>query len=565
MKRQVERINMDSNHYFTNEELQSQLEEWAQSYPNLLRVEHLGHSYEGRPIPLAILTRQDNGVDRKKPAIWVDANIHATEITGTTTALRLLDMLLKGYGEDQRITRLVKECSFYIAPRLNPDGAAQAMADHPRYLRSGVRPYPWPEKEKGLYEEDIDGDGRILQMRIPDPNGDWKISSLDGRLMEKRGPADFDGPFYRLLPEGRIENYDGFTIKMAPDWQGLDFNRNFPFEWKPENDQVGAGPFPTSEPEIKAVADFFSNHHNINAALTYHTFSRAILRPFSTHPDEEMETEDLWVYKILGSLGSQLTGYRNVSIFHDFKYHPKEVTYGGFDDWLYDYLGIFSFTIELWDLPTQAGIKDRKFIEWFREHPHEQDLQILQWIEANAKDGYVDWHSFEHPQLGKIELGGWDSMYTWVNPPANYLGAEVELAAPLAIKLAELLPHLCMHTLQVSPLGEDQYHLNLVVENSGFLPSYTSKQAKKRKTVRPAFVELDLPEGVRLVSGLRRCELGHLEGRSNKFDLAAVDAASPTDNRARLEWVLQAPAGTRLVVQVKSERAGNLLEEVVLK
>ena len=82
---------MDSNHYFSNEEMQSQLEEWAQSYPDLLRVEHLGNSYEGRPILLAILTRQDNGVDHQKPAVWVDANIHATEITGTTTALRLLE------------------------------------------------------------------------------------------------------------------------------------------------------------------------------------------------------------------------------------------------------------------------------------------------------------------------------------------------------------------------------------------------------------------------------------------------------------------------------------------
>ena len=32
------------------------------------------------------------------------------------------------------------------------------MADRPRYIRSGVRPYPWGEKEPGLHAEDLDGD-----------------------------------------------------------------------------------------------------------------------------------------------------------------------------------------------------------------------------------------------------------------------------------------------------------------------------------------------------------------------------------------------------------------------
>jgi hypothetical protein len=177
----------------------------------------------------------------------------------------------------------------------------------------------------------------------------------------------------------------------------------------------------------------------------------------------------------------------------------------------------------------------------------------------------VDWRPFEHPQLGKIELGGWNSMYTWDNPPTDYLGAEAELGAPLAIKLAELLPHLSIHTSQVSPLGGDQYHLNLVVENSGFLPSYTSQQAKKRKAARSVYVELDLPENVHLRTGLLRTEMGHLEGRSNKFDLTAADVASPTDNRARLEWVIQAPPGASIKVRIRSERAGNLEQEIILK
>ncbi len=556
---------MDFNRYFSNEDLEKILPAFAQSHPNLITIHSIGESYEKRPIWIAIVTNQETGADLDKPAVWVDANIHATEIAGTTTALRIIDSLLEGYGTDERITRLLDTSVFYVVPRLNPDGAALAMAERPHYIRSGVRPYPWPEKEEGLHEEDMDGDGRILQMRIPDPNGDWKISSLDTRMMEKRGPTESGGNYYRLIPEGRLEAFDGFLIQIARPPQGLDFNRNFPFQWRPEDEQKGAGPYPTSEPEIKALVDFIVNHPNINVALTLHTFSRVILRPFSTKADEEMEAEDLWVYKKLGQIGTRLTGYRAVSTFHDFKYHPKEVTTGAFDDWLYDHFGMFTFTVEQWDLPTAAGIQERKFIEWYRDHPHEEDLEILKWVDENAgQNGYVDWYTFEHPQLGTVELGGWNEMYTWRNPPPAWMGAESASVAPFALAMADLLPHLAVHTLQVTPLGDSKYHINLVVENSGFFPTFTSQRGKARKAVRPVRVELELPENARLVNGKRRVQLGHLEGRSNKLDLAAVGGESPTDNRARAEWVLQANSGSNVALTIASERAGKIVRTVVL-
>jgi len=234
-----------------------------------------------------------------------------------------------------------------------------------------------------LHSQDIDGDGRILTMRLKDPNGDWKISSLDPRLMERRKPDELGGEYYRLLPEGYLEDYDGYQIKLAKPHQGLDFNRNFPFEWKPESDQRGAGPYPGSEVEIKAMIDFIIDHPNINTAITYHTYSGAILRPPSIKPDEELDQNDLWVYKTIGKRGSDLVGYPNVSVYHDFRYHPKQVISGVFDDWMYSHLGIFAFTVEQWDIVSKAGIEDRKFIDWLREHPHEDDQKILDWADDN--------------------------------------------------------------------------------------------------------------------------------------------------------------------------------------
>lgn len=58
------------------------------------------------------------------------------------------------------------------------------MRDTPRIIRSSTRPYPFDEEPvEGLDVEDVDGDGRILSMRIADPNGNWKCHPDEPRLM----------------------------------------------------------------------------------------------------------------------------------------------------------------------------------------------------------------------------------------------------------------------------------------------------------------------------------------------------------------------------------------------
>lgn len=557
---------MDLGQYFTNEQLQTTITNWQREKADLLEVREIGRSHEGRPIFLLVVTDQNTGPDTNKPAVWIDANIHATEITGTTVALGIAYTLLSGYGTDPEINDLLERSVYYILPRMNPDGAALCLAEKPKYLRSGVRPYPYEEPEEGLHYEDIDGDGRILEMRISDPNGDWKKHPEFPELLIKRGPAESGAEYFRIFREGLLEEFDGYLIKIPRPLEGLDYNRNFPFDWKPEADQMGAGPYPGSEPEIRAVLDFISTHPNINLAITYHTFSRVILRPFSTKPDEEMETADLWIYQQIGEEGQRQTGYRCVSTYHDFLYHPKEVTTGAFDDWMYDHLGIFAYTVELWDLPTEAGIKDRKFIDWFRLHPVEDDVKIYRWAkEQLGDDGYVPWYSFEHPQLGKVELGGWNSIYTWRNPPTTLLTQEVERNIPFALWLGKLLPHLQTHTSEAQKISENTYHINLVVENSGFLPTCTSVQSKKRKAARPVHFEIELPPGVRLLEGKRKVAADHLEGRSNKLMSATIWSQSPTDNRCRVEWVVEAAPGTKLSISIKSDRAERYQEVIELK
>ena len=149
-------------------------------------------------------------------------------------------------------------------------------------------------------------------------------------------------------------------------------------------------------------------------------------------------------------------------------------------------------------------------------------------------------------------------MYTWRNPPLEFLSAEADKNLEFALSFGDFLPKLEIHTLEVKPVDDGTYHLNLVVENTGFLPTYTSAQAQKVKAVRPVRAELVLPAGIQLISGKQLVELGHLEGRSNKLDTDQLLCNSTTDNRARCQWVLKGKPGTEFTIKVLSERAGSM-------
>ena len=201
--------------FYRYDELTEILKRWADERPELYRLESIGESYEGRDIWLCTITNFETGPGLEKPAFLIEANIHAIEVTGTTAALHLIDRLLSGYGEDERVTRVLDTRCFYVIPRLNPDGAELALADRPRFIRSSTRPWPLPEELDGLYEEDLDGDGRILMMRMRDPNGAWKPHPEEPRMMVRREPDEEGSQYYRMLWEGRIRNYDGVTIKKT--------------------------------------------------------------------------------------------------------------------------------------------------------------------------------------------------------------------------------------------------------------------------------------------------------------------------------------------------------------
>ena len=555
------------NKFFKYNELTRLLKAYAKEYPNLIRLESIGKSHEGREVWLVTATNFKSGSDAEKPAFWVDANIHASEVTTCTAALHLIHSLVTKHKSDSNIKRAMDTRAFYIVPRVNPDGAEWALADKPKLIRSSTRPYPYDEEplDGTTWGEDVDGDGRVLQMRIEDPHGAWKAHPDDPRLMIRRDPVETGGKYYRILPEGLLKNYDGATINIRRPKQGLDLNRNFPAGWKPESEQHGAGPYPASEPEARNLVDFIAKHPNITGTVSYHTMSGVLLRPYDDRPDDEFPTDDLWTYQKIGEKGTEITTYPNISVFHDFKYHPKQVITGGFDTWTYDHVGVFSWTVEFWSPMKQAGIEKFKVIDWYREHPIEDDIKMMKWNDEVLKGkGYVDWYTFKHPQLGNVELGGWDFMNMWTNPPLNFLEKEITPFADWIVWHALISPKLALWETRITSLGADTFRVRLVLQNEGWLPTYVTKKALETKISRGVIAQIQLPRGASLQSGKEREELGELEGRAYKT-VIPDETDEGTSDRVKVEWVVKGKKGSKVRLMAKHDRAGLVKVDVVLK
>ena len=234
-------------------------------------------------------------------------------------------------------------------------------------------------RSKGSTVEDIDGDGRILQMRIPDPNGVWKAhperaAAHDPPRSDRRPAARY----YRIVPEGTVEDYDGFTLRVKKTKQGLDLNRNFPASTGGRSSSSSApGPYP----DVGAGSARGRRLHrraiaNITGGVAFHTWSGVLLRPFEHLPDDEMHAEDLWVYQAHGRQGhrahrlSRHLGLPRVSLPPEAgdRRHvrlglraPRHVQLGGRD---------------LVARCAKRASPSYKYIDWFRDHPPEDDLKL---------------------------------------------------------------------------------------------------------------------------------------------------------------------------------------------
>jgi hypothetical protein len=560
--------------YLRYAELTDVIHGYAAAHPDLVSVESYGTSHEGRNLWLVTVTDGSTGAHDTKPAHWVDANIHATELTGSVAALYLIDHLVTGHANgDPVVGEALRTRTFYIVPRVNPDGAELALADHPTYLRSSTRDWPWLDGHRwpGLREHDVDGDGRVLTMRIPDPHGAWVEHPDEPRQMVLLDPDGVTSrQRYRLLREGTIVDFDQFTIPTPREPQGLDLNRNFPAGWG--TTVTGSGDHPLSEPEVDALVRAIAARPNVCGYNAYHTYGGVLLRPSSTKADSGLPALDVWAWKQLGARGTELTSYRVHSVFEDFTWDKDDTMSGAADDWAYEHLGVYGWTTEFWDVIAAATDERASTDIWYVGPTPEQERAVVRWADEHAPDAYVPWYPFDHPQLGPVELGGVEFMYVWSNPPPALLRAEVAPHAEFAVFQALASPRLDVLEVRVERLGESSevdgrrvgdatWRIQAGIANTGWLPTDVTRWARKQHMVLP--VTAQVSGDLTVVSGAARVQLGQLEGRV-ALRVNGWAQNDGTVERTTATWVVRAAPGTVVTVEAAHQRAGTARRTVTL-
>lgn len=546
--------------YYDFDGMTRQLHDLAAAYPHLATLRSIGKSFRGRDVWVMEITNSATGPGHEKPGYYLDGQIHAEEHATSAVALYAIHRLLTAYGSDPQVTRVVDEQVVYVIPRINPDGAELALKP-PYYLWCGNgRFLPGEDRHGGLKTEDVDGDGYIVTMRVRDPLGEWKKSSLDDRLMVQREPGEVGGEYYRLYPEGFIDGFDGVHVDIEKPFDG-NMNRNFPAGW--DADEYGAGELPLSEPEAAAVARFILDHPNIAGMNSYHTHGGIILRPSMTQPDAQMSPRDLALYTALGKVGTALTGYPTISIYEEFTPDKSKPRRGGLMDWTYERMGIPSFATEVWDVETAAGVEKTAF---YNLHPRteEAQLKVFHWVlEHLGEHGFRPWRTFDHPQLGEVEIGGMAYIWTYRNPPPALLEKLCADNVAFNVEHAAAAPRVRIDDVTCERIGAtddggDLLRVTAVVSNHGYLPTNLTDVAVQRGVAKPVTVTLEV-DGGEVALNPARTQVGHLAGRNERtFPWSPWGPIwSPTTKK--VEWLVRAHAGATVSasVAVVSERAGT--------
>jgi hypothetical protein len=534
--------------YYTNRSLAGELAALAEQNPDLVRVERIARSARKRNVWL-IEAGKGTNLDRKsRPAILVVAGIEGNDLIGCSAAVGWLKNLTAQYQSDAEIRSLLETTTIYVIPRLN-SGAAEHFFARPKF-ETPLNDKPVDDDHDGLIDEDgpddLDGDRLITRMRIEDPKGEYILDPEDERLLLKADHLKGEAGAWRYLTEGIDNDRDELWNEDGPG--GVNFNRNFPYDYK--FFAADAGVHQVSEAETRALADFVIEHPNIGIVVTYGSADNLLKSPEGASPDgrrkpmTEIHEDDAGYYKAMGELYRETLGLD--------KELEGACEPGTFSDWMYFHRGRLSLAAKPWSPAIAVGLseaaeeKEKEAEEQAREQEqdsesepaenakaddndsgddkdkrNEKERKELKWFDEHAPEAFVEWRAIEHPDFPnqRAEVGGYRP-FALTNPPAEMIEQIAVRQADFLTAAAKRLPRIGIRKTEARHLGRSVYEVKIQIENTGFLPtSLEHGQATREVHTTRLVMELDDES---FLSGSRIARLPALRGSGGMFELRQI-------------------------------------------
>jgi Zinc carboxypeptidase len=450
------------------EEMTELIKGFAAAYPEWTKLESIGKSIQGRDLWMLTINNPKTGPDLSKPAMYIDGNIHANEVQGAETALYTVKFLFDNYGKLPRVTELMDRAVFYVLPMVNPDGRAlwfkgPSDEDFPRTVM-----IPVDDDRDGRVDEDgfddVDGDGYITVMRkkVPMGQGSQRINPKDPRLLDDVEEGEL-GDYIILGKEGFDNDRDG---RVNEDTIGyVDPNRTWGYYWEPTYVQAGAGRYPFSIPETRAIAMWAEKHPNIAAVQSYHNNGGMILRGPGAKTDPPYPPQDIKAYDLIGKEGEKLLpGYKYFITWKDLY-----TVHGGTTDYFYGVHGALAFTNELYNAPAD-----------FDKNGEVTDEELMRFNDhLTLGRQFIDWKPYNHPQYGPIEVGGFRRDVNRV-PEGWALEDETHRNNAFVLFHAHHLPRLSFGEPMVKGLGGNLWRVEVPVLNDRAIPTMTARAVQDK-------------------------------------------------------------------------------------
>lgn len=561
--------------YLDHQGLTQALRSLAERHRNVASLRSLVKTDGGRDVWLLTLGRTQGRPVDSRPALLIVSNLEGNYLIGSATALATAEHLLARYGQDSAVTRLLDERTVYVIPRANPDGAELAFTM--RGYEIPYKPYRGDAAKGGLNARelgaDLNGDGLITTMRVRDPEGEMIADPSDPRAMRRADRTKAERGMYKVMVEGidpaKLDAY----VPMGTD--GVNLNRNFQHEYLYFQPHVG--PHMVSEAESRALADFVHDRHNIAAVLTWSPYDnlrtppperRQVPQGVTGNPPQvptNILPADRPYFEYVSSRFQELTGQRGSG---------ADGEAGSFAQFVYYQVGLPSFTTPVWTVGStrpsapqsgaqspsagdtaqggqssqgsqgaQAGRAEGAAgaAQGARRDAGSLDVRWLNYFGDASIDGFVDWTPARHPTLGDVEVGGFRPNAR-VNPPPAMIRELAEKQSEFALWLGQQLPSVQVAETRVEARGDNVYLVTATLANESYFPTQLAMGTRARFN-RPITVRLLPVEGMKVLTGNIQQQFPRLEGMGD---------------RSKHSWLVQAPAGTRVTMEVFAERAGGL-------
>ncbi|MEM7227385.1 MAG: M14 family metallopeptidase [Planctomycetota bacterium] len=545
------RVDIAWNRYYDFEEMEQQLRDLAAAYPDIMALESIGKSVQGRDIWLVTLNVEKTGPDTSKPAMYIDGSIHANEVQATEVVMYSIWYLTKSYGTVDAITELMDDTAMYFVPCVSPDSRAHWFREpnSPNTQRSGQRPtdndFDGVADEDG--PDDLDGDGHIGSMFRFDPNGTWKRHPERPALIVRAG-EDEEGELSWAGQEGIDNDGDGRINEDGAG--GYDMNRNWPAGWQPSFIQRGAGEFPLCFPETRAIAMFILDKPNIAAAQSYHNTGGMILRgPGAPYRSSFYPRADLRVYDALAEAGEEMIPFYNYLIIHEDLY----TVHGGTVNWAAEGLGIISFTNELWTTRQILQSNERTYDADARQRWQDRILF------GQTQTLYTE---HDHPTLGRVLIGG-GTKYASRSDPPFMLEQSCHRNFAFTMYHASEMPSIQFDHVATRDLGNDVWEVTVEILNEKIIPTRTAVAAQKR---------IGTPDRL-IADGASVITAGRIANRfattmtpvAHRPERLLVNEGIPSEGRRAFRYLVSGQAGDTFTLRYEAEKCRDIETTVTLE